>query len=335
MSATSAICNAAWRAAAAFALSLSTAAPTGAFEWARNIVTTPSTYAGDFGTRLWFGHARTSKDLFDTTGNVLVSRLNYGDLDVFTGEAYGRLDFNNGWFLKGSFGGGGLFNGRLTDEDFPPAVAPYSATSSQQRAGNVYYGSIDGGIKLIRGPDFHVGAFVGYHYMRDTVQAYGCAQIATNPAICGGGGIPDNVAVITQHNNWHSLRVGIEAAIEVGRRWRVAVDAAYLPYVRLYGTDYHWLRIGSGLGSFTGGIPEDGNGWGYQIDGFVSYRLNDWLSVGAGGRYWHAEARGHTHFEGRVVGVNAQPQVVQWRADHFGGFLQASVKFGPIPTQVR
>ena len=96
-----------------------------------------------------------------------------------------------------------------------------------------------------------------------------------------------------------------------------------------------WLRIGTAPGDFTGPIPEDGKGWGYQFDGFVSYRINDWLSMGAGGRYWHVQAKGHTHFEGHVVGINALPQVVHWRADHFGGFVQASIKFGPYPVFVQ
>ena len=89
------------------------------------------------------------------------------------------------------------------------------------------------------------------------------------------------------------------------------------------------MRIGTNSGDFTGPIPEDGKGWGYQFDAMVSYRFNDYISVGAGGRYWHVEAKGYTHFEGRVVGVNAQPQVVHWRADHFGGFIQAHIHFGP------
>jgi hypothetical protein len=105
-----------------------------------------------------------------------------------------------------------------------------------------------------------------------------------------------------------------------------------VPYAALYGADSHLLRIGNDVGDFTGPIPEDGTGWGYQFDAMVSYRFNDWISVGAGGRYWHVEAKGHTHFEGRVVGVDAQPQVVHWRADHFGGFIQANIKFGPYPV---
>lgn len=332
------------RATAAFALSLATAAPLGAADypvtvvtepppraapvWTNYVISSPASYVGEFGTRFWFGRARTHKKLFDDTGTQLVSRLDYNDLSIFTGEAFARLDFNNGWFLKSYVGAGGLFGGRLKDEDFPPVIDPYSATLSDQRGGSLFYGSIDGGIKFLRGPDFHLGAFVGYHFMRDFVGASGCGQVAANPMICAGG-IPDTIPVISQVNNWHSLRVGLEGAMQFDRRWRLTVDAAFLPYVWLRGADTHILRIGTNPGDFTGAIPEDGNGWGYQIDAIVNYNVNDWLQFGAGGRYWHVEAKGHTHFEGRIVGFNGLPQVVHWNADHFGAFLQASVKFGP------
>ena len=328
------------RAAAAFAFSLSTAVPVGAADWPVTagplpvkatswpVYASPASYVGEVGTRIWFGRARTAKDLFDTTGTALVSRLDYYDLSVFTGEAFTRFDTNNGWFLKAYVGGGGLFHGRLKDEDFPPFIAPYSATLSSQQDGSMFYGSVDAGVKLLRGPDFHIGAFVGYHFMRDTVHAFGCGQIAANPLVCGGG-IPDFIQVIAQTNNWHALRVGLEASVQFNRRWKLSVDAAWLPYARLYGADSHHLRIGPNPGDFTGPIPEDGKGWGYQIDAIVSYNVNDWFHVGVGGRYWHVEAKGLTHFEGHVVGFNALPQPVRWKADHFGGFIQASWKFGP------
>jgi hypothetical protein len=100
--------------------------------------------------------------------------------------------------------------------------------------------------------------------------------------------------------------------------------------VKLHGADSHWLRIGTSPGNFTGALPEDGKGWGYQLDAFLSYRFNDTFSVGVGGRYWHAETtKGDTHFEGHVVGVNALPQPVRWKQDHFGAFLQTTISFGP------
>jgi hypothetical protein len=330
--------------AAAIALSLSIAAPASAADlfdqaapasatdWTFKGVDSPAAYVGEFGLRFWFGRATTGKSLFDTTGAAMVSRLTYNDLSIFSGEAFTRFDFNNGWFIKGYAGGAGLFDGKLKDEDFPPFINPYSATLSGTNNGSTIYGSFDGGFKIFRGPDFHVGAFVGYHFMRETVNAYGCGQIANNLDVCGGG-VPDVLKVITQVNNWNSLRLGVDAAVEINRL-KLSVDAAYLPFVHLSGADSHWLRIdptNSIIGAFNGAIPEDGTGWGVQLDGLLSYRLSDFLSVGLGGRYWHMETKGQTHFEGHVIGFVTPPQPVNWKTDNFGVFLQTSVKLGPYP----
>ena len=94
-----------------------------------------------------------------------------------------------------------------------------------------------------------------------------------------------------------------------------------------------WLRmpLPMALNHINLWAPEDGNGWGYQIEGALSYRVNEALSVGVGGRYWRTEAKGFTHFENHVVGFAAVPQVLQWKTDNFGVFFQSSLKLGPYP----
>src|SRR5262249_46603152 len=109
----------------------------------------------------------------------------------------------------------------------------------------------------------------------------------------------------------------------------LSVDAAWLPYVWMQGSDAHWLRIGSNPGDFTGAVPEDGTGWGYQLEAVASYRITDAVSVGIGGRYWHMQTKGPSHFDGHVVGVEALPQPVNWMTDNVGVFVQTSVTFGP------
>ena len=81
------------------------------------------------------------------------------------------------------------------------------------------------------------------------------------------------------------VRLGVDAAVEFGR-FKLIGDAAWLPYVAMYGWDARWLRIGGNLGDFTSAVPEDGKGWGYQLEAFLSYRVVEALSVGIGGRYW-------------------------------------------------
>ena len=292
-------------------------------------VAVPATYVGELGMRLWFGRAQTKKDLFDTSGTMLVSRLDYNDMTIFTGEAFSRLDFNNGWFIKGYFGGGGLFGGKLKDEDFPPVIVPYSATLSDNKSGSVIYGSVDAGIKLIRGPDFHVGAFRrlslparlrrrhGLHPDRGQSGHLRRRLFRTRSAGSRRPTTGIRCASASRHR-WSSTGAGSSPSTPPGCPLRSSTARTRI-----------CLRIGPNPGDFTGPIPEDGKGWGYQFDAIVSYRFNDWISVGAGGRYWHVEAKGHTHFEGHVVGFDAQPQVVHWQADHFGGFIQASIKLGP------
>jgi len=316
------------RLAAGLAVGMWGAAPLPAADWSYKIVEPPATYDGDFSMRFWFGNGKTAKNLYGTDGS-LVSRLTYSNYLITTAEGVARFDFSNAWFLKGYAGGGGFWGGKLKDEDFPPAIIPYSATQSPQKFGSLAYLSADAGFNVLRGPDFRVGAFIGYHFLRETLSAFGCGQIGNNPQVCGGG-VPDVIKVITQVNNWHSLRVGFDGAVEFGNRLKLSVDAAWVPYVNFTGNDAHWLRIDPfTVGAFNGPLPEDGNGWGYQLDAFLSYRITDMLSVGVGARYWHMEMTGNTHFEGHVVGFLASPQPLHWKVDNVGAIVQATWKLGP------
>lgn len=290
-----------------------------------------SSLTGDFGLRYWFSWSKTQKDLYGISGAPMVSRLTYDGLNAHAGEAYGRLDHSRGLFLKGYVGAGFLPNGSLNDEDFPPAITPYSSTDSKQRDGHIAYASVDAGFNLVRQSNFRLGVFGGYHYLEDKVSAYGCQQVASNPAVCAGG-ISNDILVISQNNRWQSVRVGLDADIRLSDRLTMRLDAAWLPYVRLSGTDFHWLRIGNNPGDFTGGIPEDGQGRGYQLEAALSYAYSPNVTFGVGGRYWRMDTEGLTHFENRVVGVNAAAQPVDWRTEHFGLYLQAAFRFGPSMT---
>ena len=307
-------------------------APAHAGEWAyAPFDVPPATYTGDAGVRFWYGHSSTAKNLYDNTGSLMVSRLTYDGLSIYAAEAYARFDLNRRWFAKGYVGGGTLRNGSLTDEDFPPVVVPYSSTFSVQQNGSPIYADVDVGFNALFGPDFRIGLFSGLHYLNETVSAFGCAQAAFNPLICGPLPIPGQIKAITQDNNWYAMRLGIDGMFECGRL-KFSAEAAWLPSVWLYGNDAHWLRIGNFLGGFTGAIPEDGKGWGYQLEGFISYRVTEALSVGLGGRYWRMQTSGLTHFENHVVGVPALPQPVDWSISSYGMFVQLNLKFGPYPV---
>jgi outer membrane protease len=288
-------------------------------------------FQGELGLRYWMNFGNTAKNLYNIPGNAMVSRLTYDGLEGHAIELAGRIDHTSGFYMKGYAGLGIVNRGNLNDEDFPPFIAPYSSTTSEQREGTMAYASIDLGFNLIRQPGFRLGAYGGYHYLDQSVSAYGCTQIATNNAVCGNT-IPNNVLGITQSNHWNSVRVGLDATIRLGGPFSLTLDAAWLPYVKLNGGDTHWLRVGTAPGSFTGEIPEDGQGSGYQLEAALAYAVNRDVSIAVGGRYWRMDTNGHTHFEGNVVGVNAFPQPVDWKVESYGVFVQGSFKFGPYPT---
>lgn len=277
----------------------------------------------EFAARYWFASAKTGKSLYDNPAlsDAMVSRLTYSGLTANSGELFGRVAFTNGFFIKGYAGAGIVSQGHLRDEDFPPGIDPYSSTTSDQHSGHLRYASADVGYDVVRGGDFRVGAFVGYHYFNEEVNAFGCTQDAGN-------------LEVSQNNTWQSVRLGLDGAVRLGGRFTLSAEGAWLPYVHLDGADTHWLRIGSGTGDFTGPVPEDGNGQGYQFEALLSYQVTHNASIGVGARYWHMQANGQTHFENHVVGMDAGPQPVSWKTDIYGAFVQGSIKFGPYPIAV-
>jgi hypothetical protein len=146
--------------------------------------------------------------------------------------------------------------------------------------------------------------------------------------------VPNSIEVISQHNYWQSLRLGLDGSVLIGQRFKLSGEAVWLPYVFLNGADTHWLRIGSAVGDFTGPIPEDGTGQGYQFEALLSYQLTEYGSVGIGARYWHMQTNGNSNFQGNIVGGTGLPQPVDWKTDIYGVFVQGSLKLGPYPVSL-
>ena len=147
--------------------------------------------------------------------------------------------------MKGIFGRGAVGHGTLIDEDFPPFTTPYSATT-QRVTGSARWLTVE----LMWVTRFSVwgtrlGAFVGYHYQHETLNAFGCSQIATNAIACSGSSVLSTaILAITQDNKWQAARIGVEGQIALSDRLTLSGEAAWLPYVWLDGNDFHWLRIG-------------------------------------------------------------------------------------------
>ena len=276
-------------------------------------------FTATVGGRYWYGMGSTSKDLYGLTRDTLNSRLTYSGLQSHSLELYGRIDHDSGLFWKGYIGGGLLTKGSLQDEDFPPALTPYSSTNSTLQNQSLAYIDTDIGGAILRGRDFRLDGFVGYHYMHWRLKAFGCTQTAGNTSVCTPS-IPDSTAVIVEDDTWQGVRVGLNADLPIYDKWRIDLEGAYLPYVWLSGSDNHLLRT-----DFVGPIPQSGHGWGYQLEAILSYQLTEAISLGLGGRYWHMQSQGTADFTDVAAGGTAQP--LDFKADIYGVFFQGSYRF--------
>ncbi|MDK1494263.1 hypothetical protein QN219_30330 [Sinorhizobium sp. 7-81] len=266
------------------------------------------------GLRYWYSSGEASKDLYGTGGTVMVSRLTYNDLDARSGEFFFNATHNpTGIFIKGFIGAGGIAQGSLTDEDF----LPYSNTLSDQHGGRITYFTADLGYNFWNTPRYRIGAFVGYNFWNESYHAFDCAQQAANPEICVPA-ITTNMGIISQDNDWHSLRLGLAGQTQITERLSLSGDVAVL-FTRLDGEDQHHLRPD------INPLPEDGNGHGIQLEAMLNYKVTDLFNIGIGGRYWRAGSTGAAHFEETPSGGRAQ--VLHWEAERYGVFVQASIKF--------
>jgi Omptin family len=281
-----------------------------------------SGWNAEVGIRYWYSRGRFQKDLGNSTdpalADTLNSRLTY-DSRTNSGEFFARLDTQMNVFLKGYIGLGSIFDGKLSDEDWMvfSGTVPYSNTSSEPVTGKIDYATFDLGYDFFHRSDFKLGAFVGYNYYQEDKSASGCSQIA-NPLSDCVSAIPDSIVVITEHDKWQSVRVGMNGELMVTNRLKLGADVAYLPYVKFNGTDNHVLR---NLVS-----PESAIGRGLQLETALSYTLSDELSVGIGGRYWAMWSTKDAITE--FGGAPCPCQTLPVKTEVYGVFLQTAYKFG-------
>lgn len=270
-----------------------------------------SMFVVDGGFRYWFSSGRVRYDYYaDSTPTMLVSRLSYDDLTAHTGEFFFRIDGVHGplanVFVKGYAGGGILPRGTLYDEDFSPIIDPYSKTSSDTK-GSTWYATVDVGYNVFTNERFRVGAFVGYHHWQETVNAAGCTQVGSNPGICGVP-IPTSVRVITEEDQWRTLRAGLVTDVRLTDRltWtgELAFTAAWQKAL-----DTHYFTFGAD--------PASGHGTGFQAETMLNYQVTDNFKVGLGARWWRLN----------TDVIDSFGQLLKYTTDRYGVFGQASYRF--------
>ena len=236
-------------------------------------------------------------------------------------EIFARVDHSSGLFWKGYAGGGLLTQGNLQDEDFPPVITPYSSTNSTLQNQSLGYISFDFGGALLRGSDFRVDGFVGYHYLHWRMKAFGCQQTATNPDICTGG-IPTSVAAIVEDDTWQALRVGLNADVPLVDRWRLNLEARLSALCLVLRHRQSPVAARSAVSH----VSET------AMAGATSSRRcspTRWTTPSASGSAaatgtWRAAA---TRISRMLGGF---PQPLDFKTNIYGVFLQGSYRFGPF-----
>lgn len=280
----------------------------------------------EVGGRVWYSFGRFQKDLGRRVSpsfqDPLMSRLTYTS-ETASGELFGRIDTASNIVIKGFVGGGNLSHGKMHDEDWAiSGLVPYTNTLSDPVVGHIAYATGDLGYDIIRDRGNKFSAFLGYNYLRDNKTAKGCVQIAQfNFAAPCTTPIPNTEPGVSENNDWHSLRMGINGVVALTDKLRLTADAAYLPYVRFSGVDIHHQRREAIKDS-----KEYGTGQGVQFEAILSYAITPSFSVGAGGRYWAMWAT-RTDAYTNPFGTPGLYQALPVRTERFGGFLQASYTF--------
>jgi opacity protein-like surface antigen len=275
------------------------------------------------GTRAWFSSGRVGapQPLFNAPPTFLASRLIFSGLDGISGETFARVDHSSGLFVKGLLGAGAINRGSLNDEDFP-AVFVYSNTRSNA-SGHIGYGTVDLGYALLRSPEAKLGAFVGYNYDEEDINAYGCTQLA-GAQTCIPGSFPASFLGITQDGHYNSLRVGLSSELMFTDRLKLTADVAYLPWVNFSAQDDHNARELL--------LPESSqHGDGVMLEAILGYNVTDAWNVGVGGRYWAWNMRdGSTTFN-FLGGPTPVVEPARYDSERYGMFVQSSYKWGGPP----
>lgn len=277
-----------------------------------------SDWSGEFGTRMGWTAGHLAKNLYSsTTVNQLNSKLTWSGQDGMNLEGFGKLDHTSGIVVSALIGGAQLNGSSMHDEDFVPAVNPYSNTVSRTKNGGNFYATVDIGYKVLSGDSWKLIEFIGFNYYEDRLIAYGCNQ-TTASTICSGGSIVGGQMTLSQSEKWSSMRVGLGGEFNVTDHISLVGQAAWLPFSRLEAVDNHWLR------SDINPMKESAIGHqGYQLEAIASYKLTDRVSVGVGARHWSFSGSGHTKFP---TATNQSP--LTFSSNRSSIFAQLSYAFG-------
>jgi hypothetical protein len=291
-----------------------------------------SSFSFEVGARYWYstGNNRFAfANGMPLAGNP-TSTLDWDRMQGHAGEGFFRIDHHpTHLYLKGLGGGGILHGGDIDDLDFLVDQINFSNTTSQVSGNFLTYGIIDLGYSFdVPSAGVRYGAFVGYHYWRQRMTAFGllCNADQVNNAVCGPAGaivVPFNTAVGIFDTTWNAIRIGGEARYEITDRFSISGEIAFVPYAWLTNDDSHLLR--TDLGPSPNIITHGTHGLGGELEAFLDYKVMPHFDIGAGFRYW-----GIYTTSGSVdFGPTFTPDfpLVRFSTQRYGLLLQAKATF--------
>ncbi len=289
-----------------------------------------SPFAFEVGTRYWYS---IGQNRFAFTNNIFpfgnpTSTLDWDRMQGHAGEGFFRIDHHpTHLYLKGVVGGGILKGGDMDDLDFLVDQINFSNTTSQVSGNYLTYGIVDLGYSFeVPEAGVRYGAFVGYHYWRERMTAFGVLCNADLNGFCGPPGaivVPFNTAVDIFDTTWNALRLGGEASYQLDDHWSVSGEVAFVPYAWMTNKDSHLLR--TDLGPTPNIITHGTHGTGAEVEAFVNYKILPHFDIGAGFRYW-----GIFTTSGSVdFGPTFTPDfpLVKFSTQRYGLLLQAKATF--------
>lgn len=286
----------------------------------------------ELGVRYWNSQGQDKLSI-DSSGAVPAlgsptSVLDYDDVDAQTVEFTYRIENPTGWFFKGFIGAGLVDDGIFDDEDYFAGQVKFSDTLSTVDGDSMFYFTLDIGrtfTMTTQNARYSIAPLVGLNFWREDVSARGlmCNPDHVGGIFCGAPGavvVPYSTTVITNEQDWTSLRLGAEARATFFDRLTLTADVAWLPVALLDDDDSHHLRTDLGK---VPNIRYKGTGYGVQVEAAARYRVTDRIAVGGGVRYWYSETDGDTQF----TRANVEVMLKEYESERFGAFADLLYMF--------
>ncbi len=274
-----------------------------------------------FGERTWITAGYSEFSLNNLAVNP-ASDLIWRNTDSVVFEVNGELLWRR-FLVMGALGTGGITDGAFIDDDFTldNRRGRFSHTRSIVDDGNVFYGTVDIGARLLvwgeagrTGAGF-VDGFVGYQYWREEYEAFGSK---------GSGVQPNSVKGITHKYIWEALRFGARSEVSLFGGLSVKAKAVLLPVAWWNWEDIHHLRTDLRQDPSVSAKSKDA--FGFELDAGLKYNVWRGLSVDAGYRYWGMDSNGGD-VQYRAVTGTSRLKVHDATSERYGPYVGLQYRF--------